>query len=106
MNPRYKVGQEVIVNTKEISEKKGVIRFIGKIQGKTDEYIGVQLDQPCGKNNGDVDGKPYFKVQKKSEKGSFGVFVKAVSIKAVPKGPRPSRAPQPPPSQGRNKLSN
>lgn len=31
MNPRYKVGQEVIVNTKEISEKKGVIRFVGKI---------------------------------------------------------------------------
>ena len=27
----FKVGQKVTVNTKEIQEKKGVVRFVGKI---------------------------------------------------------------------------
>jgi len=91
-----------------------VIRFVGKIEGKTDEYVGVELDEPAGKNNGDHEGKNYFKVEKKSEKGLFGVFVKPQSVKVVEgKKPstgapvRPSRAPQPPPpAQGKTKLSN
>lgn len=62
MATKFKVGQEVLVSTKEIQDKKGIIRFIGKIDGKADEYIGVELDEPCGKNNGEVDGKPYFKI--------------------------------------------
>jgi hypothetical protein len=33
---KFKEGQTVLVNTKEIQDKKGVIRFIGKIEGKTD----------------------------------------------------------------------
>lgn len=84
MATKYKVGQEVLVSTKEIQDKKGIIRFVGKIDGKVDEYIGVELDEPCGKNNGEVDGKPYFKVEKKTEKGAYGVFVKAISIKLLP----------------------
>jgi len=31
MTQRYKVGQEVVVNTKDIQEKRGTIRYIGKI---------------------------------------------------------------------------
>lgn len=36
MANKFKVGQEVLVSTKEIQDKKGTIRFIGKIDGKTD----------------------------------------------------------------------
>ena len=31
MANKYKVGQEVVISTKELPDKKGVIRFIGKI---------------------------------------------------------------------------
>jgi hypothetical protein len=31
MATKFKIGQEVMVNTKEIPDKKGTIRFIGKI---------------------------------------------------------------------------
>lgn len=108
---KFKEGQIVLVNTKEMQDKKGIIRFIGKIDGKTDEYIGVELDEPCGKNNGDVDGKPYFKVEKQNEKGMFGVFVKSISLKPFTER-KSTRANtkiniQPPPIvAGKNKLAN
>lgn len=53
MANKFKVGQDVIVATKEIPDKRGTVRFIGKIEGKPDEYIGVELDEAFGKNNGD-----------------------------------------------------
>ena len=65
MSGKFKVGQEVMVNTKDIPNKRGVVRFIGKIEGKNDEYIGVELEEACGKNNGEHDGKSYFTVEKK-----------------------------------------
>lgn len=116
MATKFKVGQEVVVSTKEIPDKKGTIRYMGKIEGRPDDYVGVELDEPFGKNNGDYEGKTYFKVDKKPDKGQlFGVFVKTASLKAAPEPPkkptttaaRPSKpAQQPPPAQSKNKLSN
>ncbi len=74
----------------------------------------MELDEPFGKNNGDYEGKSYFKVDKKSDKGQFfGVFVKAASLKPASEvkktttGPRTSK-PAPPPTAATksNKLSN
>ena len=82
MSIKYKVGQEVIVSTKEIPDKKGTVRFVGKIEGKPDEYVGVELDESFGKNNGDYEGKNYFKIVKSADKGQlYGVFVKPNSVK-------------------------
>lgn len=36
MATKFKVGQEVIVSTKEIQDKRGLVRFVGKIEGKPD----------------------------------------------------------------------
>lgn len=44
MTHRFKLGQEVTVNTKDITDKRGTVRFIGKIDNKPDEYIGLELD--------------------------------------------------------------
>lgn len=35
MTSKFKIGQEVIVTTKEIPDKRGMVRFVGKIEGKT-----------------------------------------------------------------------
>lgn len=107
---KFKIGQEVLVSTKEIQDKKGIIKYIGKIEGKNDDYVGVELEEPCGKNSGDVDGKVYFQVDKKSEKGFFGVFVKPMSLKPVIEskkgdGRRIMRG-NPPPPVSKTKLSN
>ena len=36
MAQRYKIGQEALVSTKDIQDKKGTVRYIGKIEGKAD----------------------------------------------------------------------
>lgn len=51
----------------------------------------MELDEPFGKNNGDYQGKTYFKVEKKSDKGQlFGVFVKPASVKPAPEAKKPA----------------
>ena len=69
------------------------------------------MDEPCGKNSGDVEGKFYFNTTKKADKGLFGVFVKSISIRLVEvkkggRATRPSTKPNAPPATGKNKLSN
>lgn len=75
----------------------------------------MELDEPFGKNHGDYEGKPYFKIEKKSDKGQFfGVFVKSTSLKPAPEAKKPpttgpkATKPAPVPAAGSksNKLSN
>ncbi|EGR32395.1 tubulin folding cofactor b, putative [Ichthyophthirius multifiliis] len=61
-----------IINTKN----RGTIQYIGKIpdlgQGY---YIGIQLDEPIGKNNGSYNGVKYFNCQNK-----YGLFIRPDKI--------------------------
>jgi len=41
MANKFKPGQEVVVNTREIPDKHGTVRFVGRIEGKTDDYVGI-----------------------------------------------------------------
>lgn len=77
---KLKIGTEVIVFTSDIPNVKGKVKFIGKIDGKDDEFIGVEIDEPIGKNSGDYNGKSYFKVENINP-GNYGVFVKPKSLK-------------------------
>ncbi|KAI3403828.1 hypothetical protein KGF56_003388 [Candida oxycetoniae] len=53
-------------------ERRGTVRFVGKIdhldQGKMD-WVGVEFDEPVGKNSGDIGGIPVFECKYKH--GSF-----------------------------------
>lgn len=60
----------------EIQGKMGTIRFVGPTEFATGKWVGVELDEPSGKNNGSVKGKHYFDC-----KPNHGVFVRASQIK-------------------------
>ncbi len=52
-------------------QSRGVVKFVGKTQFGTGIWVGIQLDEPMGKNNGSVKGVSYFQCEDK-----FGIFVK------------------------------
>ena len=43
-----------------VSAGTGTVRFRGHTKFGEGEWLGVQLDQPTGKNNGTIGGTPYF----------------------------------------------
>ena len=40
---------------------RGVVRFVGHVDYTQGVMVGVELDDPIGKNDGSVKGKAYFK---------------------------------------------
>jgi hypothetical protein len=67
------VGMRVAVCTGELGE----IAFLGVVDGKEGEWVGVRLDAPLGRNNGSVAGKTYFEASP-----NCGLFVRSEEIVA------------------------
>ncbi|KAI0005552.1 dynein associated protein-domain-containing protein [Russula compacta] len=90
---------------------RGVVRFCGTTSFSSGKWVGIELSEPVGKNDGSVQGIAYFSCQPK-----YGVFVKASQVKIVENTP-PSGSPslQPvarstlahsrPPSTGLSRVS-
>src|SRR5688572_16443040 len=57
---------------------RGVIRFKGPTEFSTGKWIGVELYEKNGKNDGSVEGTRYFTCEP-----GFGIFVRPTQIKAV-----------------------
>ncbi|CAD7935591.1 unnamed protein product [Amoebophrya sp. A120] len=68
----FALGQRVSVN-----RRLGHVRYIGTPPFAPGIWVGIELDEPVGKNDGSVQGKKYF-----SCKPKHGVFVKAEQVKA------------------------
>ncbi|KAI5168788.1 hypothetical protein PAEPH01_0421 [Pancytospora epiphaga] len=49
----------------------GIVRYIGKVDGKSGEWVGIELDSPIGSNDGSYRGRQYFTCPPKC-----GVFVR------------------------------
>ncbi|PVV02119.1 hypothetical protein BB560_003438, partial [Smittium megazygosporum] len=69
----FKIGKPVLVQG-----KKGVIRFYGETQFSTGNWLGVELSDDSGKNDGSVQGVQYFSVKPK-----HGLFVRSSQVKLI-----------------------
>jgi dynactin 1 len=56
----------------------GVIRYIGATGFAGGKWVGVELDEPVGKNDGSVQGKHYFSCEH-----GHGVFVRPSQITTI-----------------------
>ncbi|KAG8733442.1 hypothetical protein FRC12_018882 [Ceratobasidium sp. 428] len=74
--PEIKAGARCKVETEpgDSEAKRGVVRFVGPTKfGKegTGDWVGVEYDEPLGKNDGSVQGERYFTCKDK-----HGVFMR------------------------------
>ncbi|PWZ02852.1 hypothetical protein BCV70DRAFT_197114 [Testicularia cyperi] len=53
------------------NKRRGTVRFVGQTQFATGTWIGIEYDEPVGKNDGSVAGERYF-----SCRANFGSFVR------------------------------
>jgi tubulin-folding cofactor B len=61
---------------KTCGKQRGTVKYIGETEFKPDLlWIGIELDEPFGKNNGSVGGKAYFSCSDK-----YGVFARPDTI--------------------------
>ncbi|KAI1790254.1 CAP Gly-rich domain-containing protein [Ganoderma leucocontextum] len=65
-----------IETTVEDFKKRGTVRYVGTTEFAKGIWIGVEYDEPFGKNDGSVQGKRYFDCRP-----NFGGFVKPDRVK-------------------------
>ncbi len=81
MPTAFRVGQKL----KAFDGKEGIARYIGPLHFTDGEWIGLELSEPLGKNNGTVRGETYFVCQE-----NHGIFYKASTDFEVIEEPKPN----------------
>jgi len=61
---------------------RGVVRFHGRVSFSTGLFVGVELDQPTGMNDGSVRGQTYFTCEP-----GHGIFVRPHAVVKIQDGP-------------------
>jgi dynactin 1 len=76
----FAVGQVVAL----ADGQTGIIRFVGRTEFATGDWIGVELEGPTGKNDGSVKGERYFDVE-----ANHGMFVRPMATTVLEEAPPP-----------------
>ena len=80
----YQVGQSV-----ELSDgRTATVRFAGNTHFATGEWVGVELDDATGKNDGEVQGQRYFACPQ-----GYGMFIRP-NVATIIDQPTPKPAPR------------
>ncbi|KAK4670809.1 Dynactin, 150 kDa isoform [Podospora pseudoanserina] len=80
------VGQKI-----QLSDgRTGTIRYVGQTHFAVGEWVGVELDDGSGKNDGMVQGERYFECAM-----GYGMFVRPVTVTVTAPAPVPSQPPKP-----------
>ncbi|KAL1626396.1 pre-rRNA processing protein [Neofusicoccum ribis] len=75
-----KVGQLIELNDGRV----GTIRFIGETSFADGDWIGVEFEDPTGKNDGSVQGTRYF-----DSKPGHGMFLRPMGVARIVEQPKP-----------------
>lgn len=74
----FKPGHRVQLN----DGRKGTVRFAGQTEFQVGEWLGVELDEKTGKNDGSVKDVRYFDCP-----DAYGMFVKPMMARLLPPAP-------------------
>ena len=72
----------------EVPAGRGIVRFAGATSFSAGKWIGIELYEPNGKNDGSVQGVKYFNCRP-----NYGVFVRPSQVKLISAEPEPAPAP-------------
>ncbi|KIM44387.1 hypothetical protein M413DRAFT_67205 [Hebeloma cylindrosporum] len=71
------VGSRCEIESTEAGlSKRGTVRYVGTTKFSKGTWVGVEYDEPFGKNDGSVQGERYFSCRQ-----NYGVFVKPEKVK-------------------------
>eukprot|EP00112_Aurelia_sp_Birch-Aquarium-sp1_P023216 Seg683.1_Seg683.6 transcript_id=Seg683.1_Seg683.6/GoldUCD/mRNA.D3Y31 product="CAP-Gly domain-containing linker protein 3" protein_id=Seg683.1_Seg683.6/GoldUCD/D3Y31 len=73
---KFQVGERVLV----AGQKQGNVQFTGQTQFATGYWVGVELDEPSGKNDGSVAGVRYFQCAM-----NYGIFAPISKVEKIRK---------------------
>ena len=65
--------------------RNGIIRFVGQTLFAAGDWVGVELEDDTGKNDGSVQGERYFECPM-----GHGMFVRPTTVTVLAQPPRPS----------------
>lgn len=74
----------------EVPAGRGLVRFCGGTSFSAGRWVGIELSEANGKNDGTVQGIKYFTC-----KPNYGVFVRPSQVKTISLEPQPVLAPAP-----------
>jgi dynactin 1 len=62
--------------------RQATVRFIGTTHFAAGDWVGIELDDPTGKNDGSVQGERYFDCEP-----GFGMFIRPSAVAAIVEQP-------------------